>query len=124
MAGPPRGLSIRTVCEGQPSLTSALGVMTAVEPRAKRPPVLGVLSILLPCVGCGLFFAIARSAKQTGDLGDLFGGYGLWIASTLFSILAAVIAWLRGERCRLLPLLGVLLSLGPVILGLVLLMHR
>ena len=98
--------------------------MTLVESTTKRPPVLGILSVLLPCVGCGLFFAIARSAKSSGSLGDLLGGYGLWVTSMLFSILLAVIAWLRGERCRVLSVLGVLLSLGPLILGFVLLMHR
>jgi hypothetical protein len=41
-----------------------------------------------------------------------------------FSILLAVIARLRGEKCRILSVVGIFLSLGPVILGLILLMQR
>jgi hypothetical protein len=98
--------------------------MTTLQSTAKRPPVLGILSVLLPCIGCGLFLALARSAQRSGAINDLLGGYGLWVTSMLFSILLAVIAWVRGEKYRLLSVVGVLLSLGPVVLGLVMLMHR
>jgi hypothetical protein len=95
--------------------------MIVIHCEMKPSPILGSVSVLLPCIGGGLFFVIARAALRSGSEANLFGAYGLWTASMMFGILSAAIAWMRQERCRLLPLFGLLLSLGPLVFGVALL---
>jgi hypothetical protein len=84
----------------------------------------GAIIAAVGALGCVAVLKLAPSATRDGSEANLLGGFGLWIASTLFGILLAVIAWVRRERCPVLPLLGVLLSLGPLVFGVVLLIWR
>ena len=92
---------------------------------ALRPgPVCGVLSVLLPLVGCGLCFTIIALGCRQGSVQNLLGAVGIWLASMPFGILVAVISWARRERWPLLRVVGGLLSLSPLVFGLALLMLR
>jgi hypothetical protein len=92
--------------------------MTAIEHASKRLPVFGAASVLLPGIALASVLLFASSKEMAS------GAFALWYASMPFGILIATIAWARQERYWLLPVLGVLLSLGPLAFFVALLLSR
>jgi hypothetical protein len=98
--------------------------MSDMVRASKRPPVLGTVSILLPCMALVLSFATADADYDDRSEEIATAAVALWSTSLPFGILIATIAWVRQERYRLLPLLGGLLSLGPLFFFLALLLSK
>jgi len=95
--------------------------MNEPPPIPRKRPVLGVLSILLPAFGAGLWLFFAKNEH----LGDGLNGYaGLFIFLALVSLSAALVlggivcgvtGLIRRERWRFLAVGGILLNAAIIL---------
>lgn len=91
------------------------------EPIKSSRPVLGILSILLPAFGAGLWLFFAKNEH----LGDGLNGYaGLFIflglvglsgALVLGGVACGIAGLIRRERWRFIAIIGLLLNLAIIL---------
>lgn len=90
----------------------------------KKWPVFGVFSIASPLFGIPLAYLLGlaanRSVFQDPDNPEVWAGVAVFVHLSLFVILtgivSGIIALLRIERLKILPLLGLLVNVGGAIL--------
>ena len=91
------------------------------QPATPARPILGAISIFLPAFGAGLWLFFAKNPH----LGDGLNGYAslfIFFALLLISgglvlggIACAIAGLMRRERWRLLPIIGLIVNLGIIL---------
>jgi hypothetical protein len=84
----------------------------------KEPPVCGWLSIGIPVVGFLVNWLLLDARSNSGGDSWGFTGFFLFVGITLLASfgggMCVLGAFAKNEKHRILPVLGILLSLGPV----------
>jgi hypothetical protein len=82
----------------------------------ERPPTYGALSIAFPVGGFLLSYAAAKmQITDSWGFGALLIFLGIMPMAFLAGFVCALQAFARKEICRILPVLGMILNLGPVV---------
>jgi hypothetical protein len=98
-------------------------MITDLDDFEPERPVYGSLSIAAPVVGFALVIAMLYYEQHWGHDSEGWSVlvYGIIIMplALLAGTVLAIVALRRRERCRGLPLLGLVFNLGPLLLGLI-----
>jgi hypothetical protein len=89
--------------------------MSDIEDQ-KKPPVFGVLSLVLPLVGAPLAYLIAKPTEAGWGWGGAMQLVVIISLVLLCGIVSAVIGLNRSEKYVGLSLLGLILNLLPIVL--------
>jgi len=93
---------------------------TETQPQKHKIPILGMLSLLAPCIGGGIFYWIDRSTSGSEEsLGSFFIGFMIFICSIGCGGILGLIGLICRERHWWVAGLGILLNAAPVIYALV-----
>ena len=91
---------------------------TKKVPAKKEPPVCGWLSIGIPVIGFLVNWLLLDARSNSGGDSWGFTGFFLFVGITLLASFGGAMcvlgAFAKNEKHRILPVLGILLSLGPV----------
>jgi len=89
------------------------------KPNSKKAPVYGLLSIGIPVVGfllCLLAIEVMASRGRDGwGFGRFFVFLGIMLLASLSGGVCVLLAFGRNEKYWILPVLGIILSLGPLL---------
>lgn len=93
-------------------------VMNELGSPRRLPPSFGIASVAAPVAGITLGWLLIQFGGEPGSwgLGPLFLGAAIFVLSTIFGGISALIAFGRKERFPGLSLFGLILNLAPYVL--------
>lgn len=91
--------------------------MSTPSTQSTSPPSrrFAILSVTFPAVGWGVFFSLAPLRGGDGELGQFLKWGAVLLLCLTSGTVSAIVSLLRHEGARLLPWLGLLLCLWPVL---------